>query len=249
MVAIRIAPRRPRHSDRSRSPPRGRRSRSRRHSIRGPDAARLGLARGAVRQATAPAARRRRAMIGLRSRRATELLPVQSVKNGTLILREGSLRAVLECQTLAFGIKGEPDQRSVVAGWSSLLNSLTHPLQAVMRTRRLDPSALPPPADHNQKLRDSYRGLVETLTDERRVLDRRFFVVVPWDAPKSHRPGDARQFLDQRVAWVTECLRRLDLEPRRLSDHPLAELMRRPMDPATSVQPTAIDDELADIPG
>src|SRR5260370_6302377 len=183
-------------------------------------------------------------MVGLRARHTTGRRPVEAVKEAALVFRGGSRRAVLECQTLAFGIKGEPEQRAVVAGWSSLLNSLTHPLQVVMRTRRLETSALPAPADLNQTLRDSYRELVETLTDERRVLDRRFFVVVPWDAPKSHRPGDARQFLDQRVAWVTECLRRLDLEPRRLRDPSLAELMRRPMDPSTSVQPTAVHHEL-----
>src|SRR5579864_2440963 len=186
-------------------------------------------------------------MIGLRSRRTTELLPVQSVKDGALILSGGSLRAVLECQTLAFGIKGEAEQRAVVAGWSSLLNSLTHPLQVVIRTRRLDPSALPPPADHNRALRESYRSLVESLTDERKVLDRRFYVVVPWDAPKSRPAKNAEQLLEQRVSWVADCLRRLDLQPRRLSDHSLAELLRRPMDPAASVQPTASDDHLSDF--
>src|SRR5258708_356763 len=247
MVAIRVPPRRPPRPDRSRRPARGRWPRAWRHSVRRLCAARLDRACDAVRHATAPAATGRRAMIGLRARHTTELLPVEAVKEAALVLRGGSVRAVLECQTLAFGIKGEPEQRAVVAGWSSLLNSLTHPLQVVIRTRRLETSALPPPADHNQALRNSYRELVETLTEERRVLDRRFFVVVPWDAPKSHQPGDARQFLDQRVAWVTECLRRLDLEPRRLSDHSLADLMRRPMDPATSVQPTAVDDELADV--
>jgi len=186
-------------------------------------------------------------MIGLRSKRTTELLPVQSVKNGALILSGGSLRAVLECQTLAFGIKGEAEQRAVVAGWSSLLNSLTHPLQVVIRTRRLDPSALPPPADRDRALRESYRLLVESLTDARKVLDRRFYVVVPWDAPKSRPPKRPEQFLEQRVSWVADCLRRLDLQPRRLSGHSLAELLRRPMDPAASVQPTAIDDNLIDF--
>ena len=186
-------------------------------------------------------------MIGLRARRTTELLPIQSVRDAALILRGGSLRAVLECQTLAFGIKGEAEQRAVVAGWSSLLNSLTHPLQVVIRTRQLDPSALPAPEEQNQALRESYRTLVDTLTGERRVLDRRFYVVVPWDAPKSRPSKNAMQILEQRVSCVTDCLRRLDLEPRRLSDHSLAELLRRPMDPAASVQPIADDDDLADI--
>ena len=186
-------------------------------------------------------------MIGLRSRRSSELLPVQSIKDGTLVLRGGALRAVLECQTLAFGIKGEAEQRAVVAGWSSLLNSLTHPLQVVIRTRRLDPSALAAAADQHYTLRDSYRALVDSLADERRVLDRRFYVVVPWDAPRSRPPKAGTRFLEQRVSWVADCLRRLDLDPRRLDDRSLADLLRRPMDPATLVQPIGEDDDLADV--
>src|SRR5713226_4298139 len=229
MVAVRVSPRRPLRPDRSRSAASGRWSRARGRPIRRLRAARMARACSSVRNATAPTAPGRRAMIGLRARHTTELLPVEAVKDAALVLRGGSRRAVLECQTLAFGIKGEPEQRAVVAGWSSLLNSLTHPVQVVMRTRRLDPSALPPPADHNGALRESYRSLVDSLTDERKVLDRHFYVVVPWDAAKSRPPKDARQFLEQRVSWVAECLRRLDLEPRRLSDHSLAELLRRPM--------------------
>ena len=186
-------------------------------------------------------------MIGLRSRRASDLLPVQSIKDAALVLRGGALRTVLECQTLAFGIKGEAEQRAVVAGWSSLLNSLTHPLQIVIRTRRLYPAALAAPPDEHRALRDSYRTLVDSLADERRVLDRRFYVVVPWDAPKSRPAKAGMRVLEQRVSWVADCLRRLDLEPRRLTDQALAELIRRPMDPASPVQPIADDEDLTDI--
>ena len=143
-------------------------------------------------------------MIGLRSSRTSDLLPVQSIKDATLILRGGALRAVLECQTLAFGIKGEAEQRAVVAGWSSLLNSLTHPLQVVIRTRRLDPSALATPAGERHALRDSYRALVDSLSGERRILDRRFYVVVPWEAPRSRPHKMGMRVLEQRVSWVAD---------------------------------------------
>ena len=186
-------------------------------------------------------------MIGLRSRRTSDLVPVQSIKDAALVLRGGALRAVLECQTLAFGIKGEAEQRAVVAGWSSLLNSLTYPLQVVIRTRRLYPAALASPADEHQALRDSYRTLVDSLAEERRVLDRRFYVVVPWDASKSRPPKTGMPFLEQRVSWVADRLRRLDLDPRRLNDQALADLLRRPMDPAALVQPISDDDDLADV--
>jgi len=49
-------------------------------------------------------------VIGLRSRRATDVLPVESIRDEAINLHGGSLRAVLECQTLAFGIKGEAEQ-------------------------------------------------------------------------------------------------------------------------------------------
>ena len=186
-------------------------------------------------------------MIGLRSRRTSELLPVHSIKDAALIHRDGALRAVLECQTLAFGIKGEAEQRAIVAGWSSLLNSLTHPLQVVIRTRRLEPSALPSPTDENHPLRSSYRALVDSLADARQVVDRRFYVVVPWDTPRSQPRKTGMGLLEQRASWVADRLRRLDLDPRRLNDRSLAELLRQPMDPASPAQPIADDDDLADI--
>src|SRR5207249_8753458 len=131
------------------------------------------------------------------------------------------------------GIKGEAEQRAVVDGWATLLNSLSHPLQIVIRSRKVDPSAVAPlpPVDDSRRapLRDSYRRLLDELAGERRILDRRFYVVVPWDATVAQRRptvGQGVEVLEQRVSWVTESLRRLDLEPKRLRDHELADLLR-----------------------
>ncbi len=194
--------------------------------------------------------------MGLRPGRAHELLPVLAAADRAIRLRDGGLRAVLECQTSAFGIKGEAEQRAVVDGWASLLNSLPHPLQVIIRTRELAPSALLSPAatDHPAlaALGESYRRMVEDLAGRRRVLDRRFFVVLPGQTPDRRRrtreAGDL-EILDQRVRWVTECLRRLDLEPRRLGGRELADLLRRAVNPVSSVQPIADDDDLHDLPG
>jgi hypothetical protein len=188
-------------------------------------------------------------------RYARELLPLEGVSSDSLRLSGGALRAVLECPTLAFGIKGEAEQRAVVDGWATLLNSLSHPLQIVIRARKVDPSAVAPlaPVDDPRRtpLRDSYRRLLDELAGERRILDRRFYVVVPWDpvAVGRRRPsvGEGIEVLEQRVNWIAESLRRLDLEPRRLRDHELADLLRQALDPAASLQPIAPDDGLSDV--
>src|SRR5438552_17613726 len=116
-------------------------------------------------------------------RYARELLPVEAITSDSLRLSGGGLRAVLECPTLAFGIKGEAEQRAVIDGWTALLNSLAYPLEIVIRSRRLNPGRLAPPDSSSDPahttLRDSYRRLLDELAGTRRILDRRFFVVVP----------------------------------------------------------------------
>ena len=186
-------------------------------------------------------------------RSASELLPLKGIAADALQLDRGALRAVMECSTLAFGIKGVAEQRAVVDGWASLLNSLSHPLQIVIRSRQLDPAGLAPlPANIDPNLaplRDSYRRLVDELAGRRRVLDRRFYIVVPWDGiagRRSPKAGEGPEVLEQRVRWVAECLRRLDLEPRRLRDHELADLLRRTLDPTVGSQPIDVDDCLTD---
>jgi len=187
---------------------------------------------------------------------ARELLPIEAIASDSLRLAGGPLRAVLECPTLAFGIKGEAEQRAVVDGWATLLNSLSHPLQIMICARKVDPSAVAPlgPVDDPRKtpLRDSYRRLLDDLAGERRILDRRFYVVVPWDPTVARRrptAGEGAEVLEQRVNWIADSLRRLDLEPRRLRDHELADLLRQTLDPAATLQPIAPDDGLSDVPG
>ncbi|HEX6548379.1 MAG TPA: hypothetical protein VF134_06535, partial [Candidatus Dormibacteraeota bacterium] len=182
-----------------------------------------------------------------------ELLPVARVEGSAIRLQDGGLRAVLECPTLAFGIKGEAEQRAVVDGWASLLNSLQHPIQVLVRTRGLDswpePGVIGGDNQPVKALRDSYANLLDDLTASRRAVSRRFFVVVPWE-PSSVPAGIGRRLLrastdttanavaghdvlDQRVAWVSESLRRIDLEPIRLSGSALTPLFLQTLCPET----------------
>ncbi len=187
---------------------------------------------------------------------ATTLLPLDAIEGGALRLSSGALRAVLECPTLAFGIKGEAEQRAVIDGWAALLNSLSHPVQILIRSRQLDPTRLAqlPEGRGAQQaaLRDSYRRLLDELAGKRRVLDRRFYVVVPSDETAVRgRPttNEGFEVLEQRVRWIEGSLRRLDLQPRRLRDRELAELLRSTLDATSAVQPFAEDESFTDVAG
>ena len=191
-------------------------------------------------------------MIRTRPRATTQSwLPVRRLERDALVLRDGSLRAVLECPTLAFGLKGEAEQRAVMQAWSGLLNSLPHPLQFLVQTRRLDPASLAErtagTADVGTalaRLRHSYAELVGRMSIGRQVLAHRFFVVVPFDGS-----GAGAETLEQRVRWVSDWLRRIDLEPVRLGAPALASFLYRLLCPETAAaQPLADGETVDDLP-
>ena len=153
----------------------------------------------------------------------------------------GGLRAVLECPTLAFGIKGEAEQRAVLDGWSALLNALGHPIQIWIRTRAAVHSSV---GADTGGLRASYDELLSDLSRSRQVVDRRYFVVVPSDHSRGAPDRAALETLDQRARWLEDCLRRIDLAPRRLGDRELADVLRSSLDPGAAGQPIAETDPL-----
>src|SRR5437899_527135 len=134
----------------------------------------------------------------------------------------------------------------VVAWWLYLA------LPDLIRTGHLGTTGLAPVLASDDpaaaRLRSSYGRLLDDLAGRRRVLDRRFFVVVPWEATPGRvaKEGEGLEVVEQRLRWIEECLRRLDLQPRRLSDREMAELLRRTLDPVAAVQPVGADG-LADV--
>ncbi|MHB8507401.1 MAG: TraG/VirB4 family ATPase [Candidatus Dormibacteria bacterium] len=186
------------------------------------------------------------------------LLPVADVTDGVITLTDGSMRAVLECPTLAFGLKGELEQRAVATGWGGLLNSLAHPIQVGVMTRgSAAPGTAPAPDGVRGRLEGAQGQLLRELAQRRRTVERRFLLVVPgepdagrrkglpqllsrqrWSSRHSPSPTAETTLLDQRVRWVTESLRRIDIDPRRLSSGEVSDLFYRALCPQVAeVQP------------
>jgi TraG P-loop domain len=190
-------------------------------------------------------------------------LPADRIDGGVLRLPDGSLRAVLECPSLALGLKGEVEQRAVMRAWSGLLNSLHHPLQFVVQTRTMDPASLPEvaadqPEDDSlrARLHRSYADLLGAMSARRTMLARHFYVVVPFDPGPRFAPRQSSatggevgaEVIEQRVAWLTDWLRRIDLEPVRLRGPRLASALYGILCPETAAtQPLPDGDEIADL--
>ena len=114
-------------------------------------------------------------------------LDIEDIKDNLVVLKNGAVSAVLRTTAVNFDLLSEIEQDAMITAFSMLLNSITFPLQVVVRSKRLDISKyLEKVYRTEQKITDpllkiqaqSYRKFVQEVIEKNDVLDKKFYVVV-----------------------------------------------------------------------
>lgn len=117
-------------------------------------------------------------------------LDIASIRDGVVIMKDGTLRAVLLVSSINFALKGEDEQQGLIQNYVSFLNTLEYPLQIVIQSRRanIEPyleqlkeqEAKLPNELLKEQIRD-YRDFVSDLISLGDIMQKRFYVVVMYD--------------------------------------------------------------------
>lgn len=118
-------------------------------------------------------------------------LDIEEIKDNLVILKDGS--CCLVCQTTAvnFDLLSENEQDATIFAYASLLNSLSFPIQIIVRSQHKDVSnylnllARQERKVVGEKLKKqirSYWSFVEKTVREKQVLDKKFYIVIPFSS-------------------------------------------------------------------
>lgn len=116
-------------------------------------------------------------------------LDIEDVRDDIVLLKSNNATAVLQTTAVNFDLLSEGEQDSMIFAYASLLNSLSFPIQVVVRTKRMDVSNYLYRIQEakNRATNDSiatqidlYEAFIEDLVSKNQVLDKRFYVVVPY---------------------------------------------------------------------
>mgnify|MGYP001150797352 FL=1 len=66
------------------------------------------------------------------------LISIKSVRKGVIILKNGSLRSILNVSGINIALKSNEEQESIIVSWRNLLNYLDFPLEVVVHSRRVN---------------------------------------------------------------------------------------------------------------
>ncbi|MFC1663244.1 hypothetical protein ACFL04_03740 [Patescibacteria group bacterium] len=125
-----------------------------------------------------------------------QYLDILEIKDKTVILKDGDMRAVLLVSSINFALKSEDEQTAVIQGYTSFLNSLDFPVQIVVQSRKLNIDEYMERLRKIQKQQTNellkmqtmeYLNFVTELVEVADLMSKRFYVVVPY-SPKSDKP-------------------------------------------------------------
>ena len=125
------------------------------------------------------------------TRKSTQAyMDIAAIKDDIVILKNGGLRAVLLASSLNFALKSPQEQEDIVLRFQGFLNALNFPIQIVMQSRRLDLTDYliklrqRAEVENNEQIRaqtSAYVEFMERLISVANIMDKRFYVVVPYD--------------------------------------------------------------------
>ena len=115
---------------------------------------------------------------------------ISTIRDDTVVLKSGGLRAVLLTSSINFALKNEDEQQGIVQGYVSLLNSVDFPIQICIQSRKLNIDAYLMKIDKQYKKTTNdlmkiqlqeYRKYIVELLDLGDIMSKKFYVVIPYE--------------------------------------------------------------------
>lgn len=127
-----------------------------------------------------------------------QYMDIVEVRDGVVILRDGSARSVILVSSVNFALKSEEEQEAVIQTYVSFLNYLEHPLEIVIQSRKLNIDKYLSEIDTREKQQTNellriqtaeYRQFVAELVELGEIMSKKFYIVVPYSPGADTKKG------------------------------------------------------------
>lgn len=123
-------------------------------------------------------------------------LDIAEIKEDTVIMKDGTLRAVLLVSSINFALKSVDEQNAIVQAYMQFLNGIDFPVQIVIQSRKMNIDTYMRQISEKEKTLSNdllkrqikdYRDFVKQLVKLGDIMQKRFYVVVPLNPATSQQ--------------------------------------------------------------
>lgn len=114
---------------------------------------------------------------------------IEDVTQNIVLFTNGSCALIISVSAVNFSLLSSKEQDAIIYAYAGILNSLSFPIQILIRSKHKDISAYlkllsdKEKEQTNPKLATSihgYRTFIESTVKEKEVLDKKFYIVIPF---------------------------------------------------------------------
>ena len=203
---------------------------------------------------------------GSKAASTQEFVPINEVRDGVVVLKDGSLRAILLASSINFALKSEDEQTAFIVQFQNFLNSLDFSIEIFLESRMLDirPYIATLETAYKNQLDDlmriqirEYIEFIKSFTEAASIMTKNFFVVVPYSpsivaskggilsfaGKKQTATEENRSFeeqvsqLEQRISIVQQGLTRTGVRTVQLGTEEVIELLYKLFNPGEEGKP------------
>lgn len=119
-------------------------------------------------------------------------VPIQEVRDGIVLLKDGGMRGILLASSLNFSLKSEDERNAILLQFQDFLNSLDFSIEIVIQSRRLDIRPYIALLEEQEKKQMNsllkiqtreYIEFIRNFTETTNIMTKSFFIVVPYTPP------------------------------------------------------------------
>lgn len=120
---------------------------------------------------------------------AQQLVEINEIRDGVLVLKDGSLRVVMIASSLNFALKSQDEQDAIILQYQNYLNSLDFSVESFVQSRQLNiepyietlRDRLAREYNELMKIQTSeYIEFVRSFVESANIMTHNFYVVVPF---------------------------------------------------------------------
>ncbi len=160
-----------------------------------------------------------------------QLVPFLEIRDGVVVMPDGTMRATLMASSLNFALKSEEEQNAIIFAFQDFLNSLDFPVQLTIVSRKLDitPYLEELRARREQQRNDllklqmdEYMNFIGELVKGSDIMTKTFYVTVSFSVQQSRK----ETFLERILKGFKRAARRHTLSDVEFT-HYKTQLLQR----------------------
>jgi type IV secretory pathway VirB4 component len=123
------------------------------------------------------------------SKTTQSFVPIKEIRDGVIVLNDGSLRAIVLASSLNFALKSQDEQNSIIFQFQNFLNSLDFSVEIFIQSKKLDirPYIALLESRYKEQVTElmkiqtrEYIEFIKTFVDNSSIMTKSFFVVISY---------------------------------------------------------------------